>query len=260
MAEVGYGKLDIEKTLKESFLYFVQNSKKMTFYVLVNMFLVLFAKFIVGDFSNPFFLVWLLVYYVFWSVFFRSYFCLFPCYKHDCIFHSLVPSTKIFLLTFLVLGLLLSLPMLPLFIAFIPNLPLDVVEFIDDYSMFLQKYMEDSDVLDLVVSFIFVFAAPIVCFRPFYAWISSVTGKSGSISIAFKKTKHNYWRFFFCSLIMNLCFISVREFSELVGGFSADAQVSDAVTALVWGVLSSPFIVYFNVFIAKSYEFFFVEK
>lgn len=252
--------MNVEKIFKESFSFCKTNATFFWKYTLLNLFLVAFSKFALGGVSNALFLVWLVIYYVFWSIFFRDIFNQTPCYKRDCIFNSFVPSTRVFLITFSVMFLLAFLPMLPMLLAFIPNLPVDVTNFIDRYSLFLKEYMEDSDVMDLFLSFVFIFVAPLVFYRPFFAWISSVLGRSGLIVVAYKKTENNYWQFFIAGLIMNLSYVILKNLAEYVGSFSADADVSKAISSLVLVIISSPFIVYFNVFIAKAYEFFFVEK
>ncbi len=260
MAELEYKKLDVSKIFKECFAFCKENSKFFWKYTLINMFLVLFFEFALGGIENPLSLLGFFAYYIFWSIFFREFFNQTPCYKYDCIFHSLVPSTKVLLIIILVFSLLLLLPMLPMLLVFIPNLPMEMRDFVDKYLDFYKKYKEDSDVMDLVTSFIFVFAAPSILFRPFYAGISSFLGKSGSLTLAYRKTEHNYWRFFLVGIFMSASYLFFKEAAEYIGDFSTDAQVSDAISCLLLNISFSPLIVYFNVFFAKSYEFFFVEK
>ena len=260
MAEIEYKKLDVERIFKESFAFCKENSKFFLRYTFINMFLVLFFQFALGGIANPFCLLWLIGYYVFWSIFFRDIFKQTPCYKKDCIFHSLVPSTKVLLITILVVTLLMFLPMLPMLLVFVPNLPVETRDFVDGYLDFFKKYTEDSDVMDLLTSFIFILVAPFVFFRPFYAGISSVLGKSGSLTLAYRKTEHNYWRFFVVGTIMTVSCLLLKQCAEYIGDFSTDAEVSEAISSLILYVVSSPVVVYFNVILAKSYEFFFVEK
>ena len=139
-------------------------------------------------------------------------------------------------------------------------MPVDVTNFVDSYSVFLKKYMEDTDVMALATNIVFIFIAPFVFFRPFYAGISSVLGKSGSLTLAYRKTEHNYWRFLLVGVFMSVSYLFLKEVAEYIGDFSSEAQISDAISDLLLLIASSPLIVYFNVFFAKSYEFFFVEK
>lgn len=255
-------KLDIFSIFEQSYDYLKANIKDMSIFCFVNFLFLAFVVLIVGNLSNPLFLLWAAVYYVFWGYFFRYLFNRKPYYQSKIMADSLVPSTKIFMLTIITMSVFIALPLIPLFVSLPFNLSDRYIEFLDRYSDFLQRYMEESEILDLFLSFIFIFVAPVAFFRPFYAWISSIIGRSGAIKFAFSKTKNNYWQFLKVGIVMNVTFVILRSFSNLVGdivsfdNFTAEKYIA----SLLFFALSSPFMIYFNIFIAKSYDFFFIES
>lgn len=178
---------------------------------------------------------------MFWSYFFRFYFNRRPYLEWQPIVSSMIPSTKIVVLSVLFVTILIVLPFAPLFMGFSG-------EFFDRYSVFLQRYMQESDMVDLGLSLILMLASPVIIYRPFLAWISALIGRSGSLRSAWNRTRHNYWEFLLVALIFNFGFVAVQQFSSLV---KAPLPVMLAVL--------SPIVVYFNVVMAKSYEFFFMD-
>ncbi|MFR1033298.1 MAG: hypothetical protein ACLSFR_03720 [Alphaproteobacteria bacterium] len=191
--------------------------------------------------ENGFFWLVAAVAYVFWSYFFRFYFNRRPYLEWQPIVSSMIPSTKIVVLSVLFVTILIVLPFAPLFMGFSG-------EFFDRYSVFLQRYMQESDMVDLGLSLILMLASPVIIYRPFLAWISALIGRSGSLRSAWNRTRYNYWEFLLVALIFNFGFVAVQQFSSLV---KAPLPVMLAVL--------SPIVVYFNVVMAKSYEFFFMD-
>lgn len=108
--------------------------------------------------------------------------------------------------------------------------------------------MQESDMVDLGLSLVLMLASPVIIYRPFLAWISALIGRSGSLRSAWNRTRHNYWEFLLVALIFNFGFVAVQQFSSLV----------KAPLSVMLAVLS-PIVVYFNVVMAKSYEFFFMD-
>lgn len=231
-------KLPIGSVLKESWQYFCDNGNMMLAFTLIN-----FATLVSGVYSWKTALFWLTaaVAYVFWSYFFRFYFNRRPYLEWQPIVSSMIPSTKIVVLSVLIVTVLIVLPFVPLFMGFSG-------EFFDRYSVFLQRYMQESDMVDLGLSLILMLASPVVIYRPFLAWISALIGRSGSLRSAWNRTRHNYWEFLLVALIFNFGFVAVQQFFALV---KAPLPVMLAVL--------SPIVVYFNVVMAKSYEFFFID-
>lgn len=153
------------------------------------------------------------------------------------IFDSLVPSTKILFLT-AVFGFGLSL--LPLVLPFL--LP---PEMIDGYTNFLREYMPE---LDLGLMLLLLLVSPLILYRPFMAWISSVIGRSRLLKTAFAKTEGNYWRFVAMAAVFNAVFVVFEGLDEMF-------DLPDAALMVVY----APLLVYFNAAIARTYEFFFLD-
>ena len=91
----------------------------------------------------------MLAIYVLWGMYFRFYFNRKPYFDYKVLFNSLVPSTKIVVLTVVIGTLLIVLPILPLFISKSP-------EFIDEYTMFLQGDVEKQGMLVLIANVLFM--------------------------------------------------------------------------------------------------------
>ncbi len=230
-------KLPLMKILDASVDYCVENVKSVSAFVTVNLLFLLASLLLPGGYANPMFLVWLAVYYVFWCYFFRFYFNRKPYLMFKKICDSLVPSTKILFLT-AVFALIFA--AFPIVLPFL--LP---VEMVDAYTNFLRKYLHQ---LDWVMFLILLLISPLILYRPFMAWISSVIGRSGQLKTAFARTEGNYWRFVAMGIVFNAIFIVFEYLNRII-------EVPQILMMLVY----APLLVYFNVVIAKAYEFFFLE-
>ena len=230
-------KLPLMKILDASVDYCVENVKSVSAFVAVNLLFLLASLLLPGGYANPMFLVWLAVYYVFWCYFFRFYFNRKPYLMFKKICDSLVPSTKILFLT-AVFALIFA--AFPIVLPFL--LP---VEMVDAYTNFLRKYLNE---LDWVMLLILLLISPLILYRPFMAWISSVIGRSGQLKTAFARTEGNYWRFVAMGIVFNAIFIVFEYLNRII-------EVPQILMMLVY----APLLVYFNVVIAKAYEFFFLE-
>lgn len=230
-------KLPLLEILDASVDYCVENVKAVSAFVCTNLLFLLVSFLLPGGYAHPMFLVWLAVYYVFWCYFFRFYFNRKPYLMFKKICDSLVPSTKILFLT-AVFALIFA--AFPIVLPFL--LP---VEMVDAYTNFLRKYLNE---LDWVIFLILLLISPLILYRPFMAWISSVIGRSGQLKTAFARTEGNYWRFVAMGIVFNAVFI-VFEFVDRI------VDVSE-----IWLVFfSAPLLVYFNIVVAKTYEFFFLD-
>lgn len=230
-------KLPLLEILDASVDYCVENVKAVSAFVCANLLFLLVSFLLPGGYAHPMFLVWLAVYYVFWCYFFRFYFNRKPYLMFKKICDSLVPSTKILFLT-AVFALIFA--AFPIVLPFL--LP---VEMVDAYTNFLRKYLNE---LDWVIFLILLLISPLILYRPFMAWISSVIGRSGQLKTAFARTEGNYWRFVAMGIVFNAVFI-VFEFVDRI------VDVSE-----IWLVFfSAPLLVYFNIVVAKTYEFFFLD-
>lgn len=238
MAENDIKKLPLKEVLIASWEYCATHGK-VAFWLNV-------IVYIIGAlalFSWKHILFWpiMLVVYILWGMYFRFYFNRKPYFDYKVLFNSLVPSTKIVVLTVVIGTILIVLPIIPLFISSSP-------EFIDEYSMFLQGDVEKQGMLILIANVLFMLVSPFLAYRPFLAWISSLIGRSGSLRLAWKKTKGNYFEFLFIALITNLSIAFVRWLVMYLGG-------NDYITML----FVAPVFIYFNVLSAKTYEFFFMK-
>ena len=235
-------KLPLTKILKISIEYFRDNLKPMMFFTLANLVLLIISFQFMGGYSNPVFLIWAIIYYVFWCYFFRFYFKRKPYLIAGKIFDSLIPSTKILVLTLAFGTLLAVLPFAPLFMG----LPL---EFTDKYTYFLKEYMQESKVVDCILNLILILVSPIIFYRPFFAWISSVIGRSGLLKTAFAKTEGNYWHFVGMVAIFDAAFVLIDSFGDWL-------EISDWILMFFY----APLTIFFNIVVAKSYDFFFLDN
>ena len=231
-------KLPVGTVLKDAAGYFRRNLKGMLPFTLFN-YLMLAAG--VYFWKTP--LLWLLlaVVYVFWAYFFRYYFKRKPYLEFHALFYSLVPSTKIVVLTVLTALLLAVLPFLPLFLGFSQD-------FKDEYMLFLQRYMQDSDWVDLGLSLVVVVTSPLILFRPYLAWISALIGRSGTLRSAWNRPRGNYWEFLLLAVVFELSFMCIQEMCRFWGW-----------PLLVQMIVYAPMTVFLNVVLARAYEFFFIE-
>ena len=227
-------KLPLFKILDEAFNYLAGNLKAAGIFALVNYVLCCLC---IYSWKTIWF--WFVVgaLYILWSVFFRFYFGRQPYFLWRPLLYSMVPSTKILVLSTVLVTLLLALPVVPLFLGVDAS-----------YNQFLQKYMQDSDVINALTNLAVVLLSPWIIYRPFLAWISAVTGRSGSLKNAWVRTRGNYWEFLLLGVIMNL------TTSGLYYGL-AHLGIGYGLSLVV----ISPLIVYYNVVLAKIYEFFFLE-
>lgn len=154
---------------------------------------------------------------------------------------SMVPSSKILVLGAVFATLLVVLPFAPLFMGLSP-------EFNERYMRFLQKYMQESDLVDLGLNLVLVLFSPLIFYRPFLAWISALIGRSGSLRSAWSKSAGNYWEFLLMALLFNFGVLAVQQLMEFAG-----IPLPYLMAAL------SPLVVYYNVVMAKSYEFFYMD-
>ena len=101
----------------------------------------------------------------------------------------------------------------------------------------------------LLLMLLLLLVSPLILYRPFMAWISSLIGRSGLLKTAFAKTEGNYWRFVAMAAIFNVVFVVFEGLDEIF-------DLPDAILMLVY----APLLVYVNVATAKTYEFFFLDN
>ena len=163
MVETIVKKLPLKNVLIDSWEYCVKNTKQTLLLAVVAYVVSALALFCWKSFF-----IWpvLVLMYVLWGMFFRYYLKRKPYFDIKSLFYSLVPSTKIVMLSVAVLSVLLFLPIVPLFLNISS-------EFDIAYANFLQGNFENQDALLGLADVFFVFLSPIIAYRPFLAWISS---------------------------------------------------------------------------------------
>ena len=231
-------KLPLADIFRDSYLYCIENCK---FFGLAS--LSALVLFILGFYtwSTILFIPVAIICYVVWGMFFRIFFERTPYFQTKALFNSLVPSTKILVLSVLVILVLMSIPFLPPFLGLPP-------EYADEYSHFLQRYMEETDLVDLGLNLIFTLVSPFVFYRPFFAWVAALLGRAGMLTTAWNKTNGNYWQF----VMLNIIFTAILLlFYNILKAFG----MPQVITFLFW----APLTIYFNVVLAKCYDFFFLN-
>ncbi len=231
-------KLPLLKILVSSWQYCREKAKTMALFTLVAYVVGAMALF---SWKSLFFWPVLILMYVLWGGFFRYYLQRRPYFDLGALFNSLIPSTKIVVLSVIVSTILVVLPLLPLFLNISP-------EFNEKYALFLQGDFEHEGVLVLVASLLFMLVSPQIAYRPFLAWVSALAGRSGSLRFAWERTKGNYGAFLLIALITNLGLMLIRWCIWQLGG-------DDYITL----IFAAPMITYFNIISAKAYEFFFLD-
>ncbi len=232
MADDSFKKLPVAFILTGSFKYFNSKPLAMLVFSVLNYITVVIG---VYTWRTPGFFVLLIFAYALWCYFFRFYFDKKPYLQLKSMGSSLAPSTKILFLSFAVMTLLILLPFALPFLG------------LGDTDYYL-RFLNDKQTLDTVAGVVGIFLAPFLFFRPFFAWIGSVLGRNGNLRFAMNRTKGNYWQIVALLLILNIPFVIVEQVS----------QVFDFPNYLLF-LLLSPLIVYANLVIARSYEFFFIE-
>ncbi len=251
-------KLPVRRIFDLSLEYVRDNRRNMLRFVLANFVLLVLGLEIIRPLSgflppmftvagvgvdvigNVLFLLWSIGFYVFWCFFFRFYYNRRPYLLIRKIADSLIPSTKI-LVTLLVFATIISvLPYMPPFMG----MPLEMA---DSYLQFLED-MQKMQLSDAFWTGFLTLIAPFLLYRPFMAWISAVIGRSGLIKTAMQKTRGNYWEFVLIIAMFNVTFAVLDKISFFLH-----------LPHVVLWFLASPLIVFFNVVIAKSYDFFFLD-
>lgn len=235
--------LPVRQVLKQAYEYMLENEKAIHPIWFVHIVLCAAINLIEGGFSNPLSLIWSVAYYIFWCVFFRMYYQKKPYLSFKKIGASVLPSTKMFFMTFSLILLLVLLPYIPLLMGFHNR-----------YLALFEKYMANIEAPQMslydtaVFSLIFLVISPIVFCRPYLAWISSLQGCSGSIKKVFKKTKGNDMQFVYLMFLLNLPCFAVYGLDTLLGCFGWFSVIFYSI-----------YLLYFNIVFAKVYDFFYQQ-
>lgn len=236
--------IPLRKILIGAYIYMRHHLKAIRVLVVLNFLFLGSFQFISQGFSNPWSMLWLLLYYMYWCAFFRYRFNHRPYLTMRVIFGSLVPSTKIFFITLTVAFLIVILPYLPLLMGF--N---------DKYLLFFEKYMlalqnTEADFLNIsAFTLLLLLLSPFIVCQPFFAWMASLQDMEAFMAKAFEKTRGNYWRFVALMTILNVPTMLVFEVDKI---FSCQGWFTVGFYAL--------FFVYFNLVFAELEDFFYTKK
>ena len=224
--------------LKSSAKFVVLYRQTFLFWCAINFALLYVFKFISGGWSNSLSILWLVAYYVYWSIFIRYMLQHLPYFSLIRIFNGLVPASKIMFINIIIYIAIAIIPFVPLFMGFR-----------DKYLEFFETYMDilkvNNNLYGKTLFYVFMLLiSPYTITRPYLAWISSLVGKSRSIIDAYKKTKGHYWKFVFCAMIMSF-FIFLSSY--------LDAIYEINITIYLMTI----FVPYFNIVFMNMYKFFY---
>lgn len=224
--------LPVFHILASSLSYFKTKPLAMSVFCLLNYISILLG---VYTWRTAAFFVVLIFAYALWSYFFRFYFGRKPYLEFKSMATSLSPSTKILVLTFAITTFLIFLPFILPFLG------------LGDTDYYL-RFLNDKEMLDMVLGVISVFIAPFMFFRPFFAWIASVLGNNKSLRFAFYHTKGNYKQIVCLLLILNIPYVILEQIHQYY-----------MLPESIYYFILSPLIVYANIIMARCYEFFFIQ-
>ena len=123
-------KLPLKDIFSSVINYISKRTDELVFASIINFaFLGIYGIF-VHTTSSSLFLPWICAYYAFWFAFFRHHYNKKPILFTKKIFGTLVPSTKILFIMFILGVIIVLLPFVPLFMGY--N---------DEYAIFIDKYM-----------------------------------------------------------------------------------------------------------------------
>lgn len=187
--------------LKSSAKFVLLYKKTFLFWFLSNFALLYIFYKIPNGWRNSLSIIWLVIYYLFWSVFIRYTMQHPPYFSLIRIFNGLIPVSKIMFMNISIFLLLIITQYVPLFMGFQDK----YLEFFEKYMGILQSYNGLPE--KTLLYFFMILVSPYTISRPYLAWISSLVGKSRSVMDAYKKTKGNYWNFVLCFAVMTLLFV-----------------------------------------------------
>ncbi len=222
--------LPVFHILGSSLAYFKAKLLPMSIFCILNYISVILGVYTWRKLS---FFVVLIFAYGLWSYFFRYYFNKKPYLEFRSMTSSLSPSTKILVLSFVIMTLVLLFPFI------LPFLGLGDKEY-------YMKFLSDQELVNATAGVVGIFLAPIIFFRPFFSWISSALGNNKSLKFSFYHTQGNYKQIVCLLLIINIPYVILE-------------QLSPYMPSYIYYLILSPLIVYANIVMARSYEFFFIE-
>lgn len=190
-----------------------------------------------GGVGSLWFLLWGVGYYLFHFAFFRWYFNRRPYVLTVKFFDTLLPALKVMFMLLLGLTLLAYLPYIPLLFGGNSESLKNAV------TLFIGNFMDGSNSYNIFISLILLLLAPIIAYRPLLGWVAAVIGRSGAFRNVFKHTAGYY-----------KLFLKVITVFYLLLGCLAMIDSYFGLGQLLLYLGSAPFIVLFEIFLAKTYE------
>lgn len=237
--------MSIGTVLHDSMRYIGCNVEFCTCLFVMNMVFMLIIKNIPSGISNPLSLVWCICYYMFWCFFYRYYYHLRPYFDFSKLAGSLAPSSKAIILLALTAVLIVFLPMVPLFLGY-KDLYLD---FYEQYLILTVSGDIRSFYYKLILYGLLSLLMPSLVCRPYLAWIASLRGRNASFSKVGDKTRGNYWKFVFISMLLIYPEVMADHFDE---AYQLQGWLSHIAGTVIFMLT--------NIIFAKIYDFFYIEN
>lgn len=231
----------LSQTLKSSAKYVLLFKKNFAIWCLINFCFIFSLSRIPNGWTNSLSIIWLIFYYIFWTVFFRYINQRRPYFSLLRIFNGLIPSSKIMFINISIYIFILIIPYLPLLMGFKDN----YLNFFEKYMDFLQT--DDSLVGKYLFYLLMLVISPYTFTRPYIAWISSLVGKNRSILDAYKKTKGNNFSF----ILLAICMTAILAILYYI-------DVKCHIGTLKY--IASVLIVYYNIVFIEIYKTFYKRK
>lgn len=190
----------LSSVLKSSTKFVLLFKSTIFVWCAINFSLIYLFSMIPNGWRNSLSILWLVSYYIFWSIFIRYILQHRPYFSLIRIFNGLIPSSKIMFINIAIYVLIVVIPYIPLLMGFGDT----YLDFFEAYMLVLESHK--TLLGKLLFYCLMILISPYTITRPYLAFISSLVGKSRSIVDAYKKTQGNYWRFVFYAFIMSSLF------------------------------------------------------
>jgi len=224
--------------LKSSAKFVLLFKKTFIVWILIN-FLFLFSfDFIPNGWTNSLSILWLILYYIYWCVFIRFVQKHVPYFSLIRIFNGLIPASKIMFINISIYLVIIITPYLLMFMGFDGKF----LEFFERYMELIQSHHSLPGVTLFYIFMLLI--SPYTLIRPYLAWISSLVGKSRSITDAYKRTKGNYINFILCAIAVSVV---------LLLAYYIDTAYKTNITIYLMSIFS----IYFNVVFINIYKIFY---
>ena len=222
---------------RDVWAYIRTNYKVLAGFIGINFLFIALLFLGLGGVGSLWFLLWGVWYYLFHFAFFRWYFNRRPYLFTLKFFNTLLPALKVMFMLLLGLTLLAYWPYLPLLFGGTSDTLKHII------TAFIGSFMGESNSYNIFISLILLMLAPIIAYRPLLGWVAAVIGRSGSFRNVFKHTSGYY-----------KLFLKIIAVFYLLLGCLAGIDSCLGLGQLLLYLGSAPFIVLFEVVLAKTYE------